>query len=121
MPVLLIVVGVWAVSVDTSTGWMVHALLVAALFWLLWILARATVCVSAHRDRLTWHSLWRSRVIHWSRIDTVRVMSGRVHVTLHGHFAPASFRLLGVRSADLVEQLRALAAENRIPDSVRFD
>lgn len=121
LPAVIALASTWYAVSEPESGLWVYALILLSVGWLLWIAARATVCVSAHRDRLTWHGFWRSRVVHWSRIDTVRVIGGRIHLTRHGHLAPTSFRLLGVSSWELQKELQQLAQDGRIPDSVRFE
>lgn len=121
LPALLAAASVWAYLSDPDSAALAGVALLLSVALGVFVVWRATVCVSAHRDRLTWHTLWRSKVVHWSRIDQVNVVGGRVQVVPHGPFEPLYFRLFGVSSNDLVEEFRRLAAEGRIPGSVRFD
>lgn len=121
LPIVLAIVSGGVYLSDPENGALAGIALLLSLALGILVFWRATICVSAHRDRLTWHTLWRSRVVHWSRIDQVRVVGGRLQVVPHGHFDPLYFRLFGVSSKALLNELRALAANGRIPGSVRFD
>ncbi len=113
------VAGTAVLAFGDEPSWLPQLGLLLSVVWLLVVLGFGATCVTAHRDRLTWHTLWNSHVVHWSRVEELRVHRGHIEVSIQGQPAQ-TFKLIGVRPRVLLDRLKAAAAEGTIPRSVHL-